>query len=126
MHKGTTNAPPEQIPEVMQSLDELAREGCDGGKCLSARKPVWLRRARGIQGPEITRLIPGLASYVPTPIPWNEAIHRNQPANGCPGRKTCLLRDQLVSPDSPKGLPILSSGCSSGRHFRPPQVVRAG
>ncbi len=27
MHKGTTNGPPGQIPEITQSLDELAREG---------------------------------------------------------------------------------------------------
>ena len=27
MHKGTTNEPPGQIPEITQSLDELAREG---------------------------------------------------------------------------------------------------
>jgi len=27
MHKGTTNGPPGQIPEIMQSLGELAREG---------------------------------------------------------------------------------------------------
>ena len=27
MHKGTTNEPPGQIPEITQSLDDLAREG---------------------------------------------------------------------------------------------------
>jgi hypothetical protein len=27
MHKGTTNEPPGQIPEITQTLDELAREG---------------------------------------------------------------------------------------------------